>query len=252
MLVEYGKLEEQSYDKLRIVIFAGEVFPIKHLRALMARWPHPTYYNLYGPTETNVCTYYKLPHEISPDVTAPMPIGRACSGDETRVVSPDGTDVPRGEEGELIVTGGSVLLGYWNLASREAEAFLTDKSGRWYRTGDIVRESESGDYIFVGRRDRMVKRRGYRVELGEIEAALYRHPSIGEAAVIATPNDEGETVIHAFLTWSEPGAPSMVKLKQYCSQQIPLYMVPDRFTVLPDLPKTSTDKIDYQNLKGLG
>lgn len=251
MLLEYGRLNEHDFSALRVVIFAGEVFPIKHLRALMALWPQPLYYNLYGPTETNVCTCYKTPTVI-PDGMSALPIGRKCSGDDTQVVTENGRTAPPGEEGELVVAGGSVMLGYWNLPQRNAEAFLEIDGRRWYRTGDIVRQDATGDYIFLGRRDRMVKRRGYRVELGEIEAALHRHESVPEAAVIATTNSEGEVQIHAFLTSSEDRPPSTIKLKQFCAQNLPLYMVPDRFTVLEDLPKTSTDKIDYQRLKGMG
>src|SRR5690606_32698350 len=100
---------------------------------------------------------------------APLPIGRKCSGDDTRVVDVDGAAVAQGEEGELVVAGGSVMLGYWNMTERNTEAFLEMDGRHWYRTGDIVREDQNGEYVFVGRRDRMVKRRGYRVELGEIE-----------------------------------------------------------------------------------
>jgi acyl-CoA synthetase (AMP-forming)/AMP-acid ligase II len=184
-------------------------------------------------------------------VVNPVPIGRVCSGDRGRLVSPDGLDVSHGEEGELLIAGGSVMLGYWNLPERNAQAFHQDETGRWYRTGDIVYQDDDGEYVFVGRRDRMVKKRGFRVELGEIEAALYRHPSIGEAAVLAGTSNDGEVVIRAILTWSGDTPPSMIKLKQFCSQQVPLYMVPDRFSVVPELPKTSTDKIDYQRLKEL-
>jgi L-proline---[L-prolyl-carrier protein] ligase len=251
MLVEHGKLEAFDCSSLRLVLFAGEVFPIKHLRALMSRWPHPVYYNLYGPTETNVCTYFKLPKQIDSDDADTLPIGRACSGDQTRVVLASDTEVPRGDEGELIVTGGSVMLGYWNLPDQNARAFLSEGGKQWYRTGDIVREGVSGDYMFLGRRDRMVKRRGYRVELGEIEAALHRHPAIPEAAVIAATNEAGEIYVHAFIAWTEDKPASVVKLKQFCSQNLPIYMVPDRISVLAELPKTSTDKIDYQRLRGL-
>jgi amino acid adenylation domain-containing protein len=251
MLVEFGKLEARDCSALRIVIFAGEVFPIKHLRALMALWSWPAYYNLYGPTETNVCTYFKVPAKIPENQETSLPIGRACSGDRTRVVTPDGVVASPGGEGELLVAGGSVMLGYWNLPEQNANVFVLQDGARWYRTGDIVREDEKGEYIFLGRRDRMVKRRGFRVELGEIEAALHRHPAIPEAAVIATTKDEGEVQIHAFIAWTEAVPPSLVKLKQFCSQNLPLYMVPDRLSVVPELPKTSTDKIDYQRLKGL-
>ena len=252
LLVEYGQLDEKDYSALRIVNFAGEVFPIKHLLAIKALWPKPRYFNLYGPTETNVCTFYEVPDAIDPNRTEPFPIGIKCSGDETRVVDHDGRDVPPGEEGELLVAGGSVMLGYWNLPERNAEAFVRDDNGAaWYKTGDVVRLDENGDYLFLGRRDRMVKRRGYRVELGEIEAALHRHDNITEAAVIAVPDKDGGMTVSAFHNWTGEKPPSMIALKQFCSKNLPLYMIPDSFTVQPALPKTSTDKIDYQKLKEL-
>jgi acyl-coenzyme A synthetase/AMP-(fatty) acid ligase len=93
----------------------------------------------------------------------------------------------------------------------------------------------------------MVKRRGYRVELGEIETALYRHPDVVEAAVIALPGDDGVR-IDAFVTRSDGGKGSIIEMKTFCSKELPLYMIPDRFLFRPALPKTSTDKIDYQAL----
>lgn len=249
MLMEFGKLEERDCSALRIVNFAGEVFPIKHLRALISRWPKPVFYNLYGPTETNVCTYYKVPSQLPEDPDYTLPIGRKCSGDELLIVDLDNRQVPAGEEGELLAAGGSIMLNYWNLPDRNAIAFVDIDGIRWYHTGDIVREDADGELKFIGRRDRMVKRRGFRVELGEIESALLRHPSIPEAAVIAVTRGEGEIEIHAFHTWSEEKPPSLLKLKQFCAQNLPLYMVPDRLSSLPAMPKTSTDKIDYQRLK---
>jgi acyl-coenzyme A synthetase/AMP-(fatty) acid ligase len=140
LLAEYGKMERHDYAALRIVNFAGEVFPVKHLRATMAAWPHPRYFNLYGPTETNVCTCYAVPGPLLPERTEPLLIGKPCSGDRTRVAGPDGREVPRGEAGELYVASGSVMPGYWNLPDRAA-AFHVDADGTpWYRTGDMVRE----------------------------------------------------------------------------------------------------------------
>lgn len=253
LLVEYGDLQRYDWRHLRHVLFAGEVFPIKYLRALKEAWPEPSYCNLYGPTETNVCTYFQIPRKIPATQVEAFPIGITCENDRTRVVDEQGRDVVLGEEGELIVAGGSVMVGYWNLPERTSEAFLVDTcQTRWYRTGDIVREQADTGYIFVGRRDRMVKRRGYRVELGEIESALYRHPSIAEAAAIAVPDGSGGVTIKAMLSVSGPSVPSLVELKAHCARVLPLYMVPDRFSVLESLPKTSTDKIDYQRLKALG
>jgi len=249
LLVEYGKMKTADFTALRLVFFAGEVFPVKHLRALQAVWPGPAYFNLYGPTETNVCTWYRIPDTVPEDRNDPYPIGKVSCGDRARVVDEGGHDVPRGAEGELVISGPSVMLGYWNLPQRNAEAFIADADGaNWYRTGDIVREDDKDGFIYVSRRDRMVKRKGYRVELGEIESAFYRHPSITEAAVVALADEDG-VLIKAFLNWTGEDKPSMIKMKQFCMQNLPPYMIPDRFSFLPVLPKTSTDKIDYQTLK---
>jgi amino acid adenylation domain-containing protein len=252
LLAEYGRLDELDCSTLRFVLFAGEVFPVKHLRAIRKLWPQPRYFNLYGPTETNVCTYYEIPSEFPEERTEPFPIGFACSDDRTIVVDEDDREVEPGEEGELLVSGGSVMRDYWNLPERTAQAFFVDASGMaWYRTGDVVWQSPENGYIFVGRRDRMVKRRGYRVELGEIEAALYRHPLVTEAAVTSVPDEENGVLIRAFVTLSNGSRPSLVEMKRFCMEQLPAYMIPDRFVFPGPLPKTSTDKIDYQRLKEL-
>ena len=250
LLVEYGELDTYDFSAIRVVFFAGEVFPIKHLRALKEQWSHPRYFNLYGPTETNVCTYYELPASIPDAQIEPFPIGPVCENDRALVVNLDDEPVVAGDEGELLITGGSVMHGYWNLPKRSAQAYFVDPEGtQWYRTGDVVKESSENGFIFIGRRDRMVKRRGYRVELGEIEAALYRHPDVKEAAVIAIPHDEKGLLIKAFLSIAEGGSKSLIKMKKFCSENLPLYMIPDNFSFQPALPKTSTDKINYQALK---
>src|SRR5438034_173525 len=248
LLAQFGKLDQHSYSSLRLVLFAGEVFPIKYLKLLKSLWPHPRYFNLYGPTETNVCTFYEVPRLIPESQIEPVPIGKACPYCEPLVVNEGGTEVARGAEGELCIAGPSVLEGYWNLPENTAKAFLPDRDIRWYRTGDIVTELPDGNYKFLGRRDRMVKKRGYRIELGEIEVALYRHPAIKEAAVLAFPDDDG-VPIKAFTSTRDGSKLSTIELKKFCSENLPLYMVPDLFCSLESLPKTSTDKIDYQKLK---
>ena len=253
LLALHGKLDRHDYSALRLVIFAGEVFPIPQLRGLRARWPHPRYFNLYGPTETNVCTFYELPPTTPEHVTDPYPIGKCCSHVRCRVVDPDGSEVSLGDEGELVVSGEAVMQGYWNLPEQNARAFLVDPAGtKWYRTGDIVIEEPSGDYIYHGRRDRMVKRHGYRVELGEIEAGLATHPSAREVAVVSTTDASGGVRIVAFLSVADEQRPSVIQLKQFSSEKLPRYMVPDVFHFLEALPRTSTDKIDYQSLLARG
>ena len=128
---------------------------------------------------------------------------------------------------------------------------MTEPSGdgRNQLDRDANIEEDDGNFRFVGRRDRMVKKRGYRVELGEIETALYAHDEIEEAAVVAIPDDDAGVMIHAHISSVSGEKISMIKLKKFCSERLPVYMVPDRFAFHESLPKTSTDKIDYQTLK---
>jgi acyl-coenzyme A synthetase/AMP-(fatty) acid ligase len=249
LLNDFGKMHQNDYSALHTVLFAGEVFPVKHLRALTRRLPNARYFNLYGPTETNVCTYHRIPLPVPDDRTEPYPIGAVCEHLHARVVNEQDRDVARGEEGELVIAGRNVMVGYCNLPERTANAFLVDSAGtRWYRTGDVVTEAEDGAFTYVGRRDRMVKRRGYRIELGEVEAGIYRHASVKEAAVVATKAPDGGVQLVAFLACNSQPPPSLVELKRFCAGVMPNYMIPDSFRVLDTLPKTSTDKTDYQRL----
>jgi len=253
LLAQYGRLDRYQYPALRAVLFAGEVFPVPQLRALRAFWPAPRYLNLYGPTETNVCTAFELPPTTPAERTEPYPIGASCWHVRCQAVDAEGQPVPRGTEGELVVSGDGVMQGYWNLPDQNLRAFLTDAAGvRWYRTGDLVVEDVDGVYIFHGRRDRMVKRRGYRIELAEIEVALAAHPAAREVAVVAVSKPETGVQIKAYLSLRTDQRPSLIELKQYCSDKLPQYMVPDAFDMMDALPRTSTDKLDYQALLGRG
>ncbi len=250
LLAQYGKLASYDYSALRLILFAGEVFPVKHLRTLTHLLPMPEYFNLYGPTETNVCTFHKVSLPIPEERSVPFPIGKVCSHLEAQVLDEAAREVSPGDEGELCIAGRGVMQGYWSLPEQTSRAFHQDASGRrWYKTGDIVVQTPDGDYTYLGRRDRMIKRRGYRVELGEIEAGLYRHPLIKEAAVIAVADEEAGNRVKAFLSCREIKRPSLIEMKRFCSQNLPLYMIPDKFVWCDALPKTSTDKVDYQRLK---
>ena len=142
------------------------------------------------------------------------------------------------------------MQGYWNLPERNKAVFFKDKNGtKWYKTGDVVIEEEDGNYTYVSRKDRMVKRRGYRVELGEIETALYKHPAVLEAAAVTGTDKDGGVLVKAFLVMNDAAEESVIKLKQFSSDNLPQYMIPDRFSFQKSLPKTSTNKIDYQKLK---
>jgi amino acid adenylation domain-containing protein len=249
LLAQFGRLDERDCSSLRLVLFAGEVFPVKHLRDVKRYWPRPIYYNLYGPTETNVCTFARIPDRVPEERATPYPIGFLCSHCEGLLLDGDGHVAPSGEEGLLYISGPSVFQGYWNRPAENDAAFTIRDGTRWYNTGDVVRWTDDDGYIYVGRRDRMVKRRGYRIELGEIERSLYLHPSLREAAVIALPDADAGVRITAFLSCGDVPPPSIIDLKTFCAAHLPPYMSPDRFVVMAALPRTSTDKIDYQALR---
>lgn len=259
MMVNYGKLDAHDLSALRLILFAGEVFPIKYLRQLIRKVPHADYYNLYGPTETNVCTYYHVqPADLAPERTQPVPIGVACENMEVFAVGSDGSLVETpGAEGELWVRGSCVAQGYWNDPEKTAQRFVPNPYQPHYletayRTGDIVVLDEDGDnWRFIGRRDHMIKSRGYRIELGEIESALYACNGVKEAAAVAIPDDLVGNRIKAFIVIANSNNITVQDLEAHCRNHLPGYMVPETFHFLDALPKTSTGKIDRVELTKL-
>jgi amino acid adenylation domain-containing protein len=249
-LTLYGKLDRHDFSSLRMVFFAGEVFPVPQFRALKAFWAGPRYFNLYGPTETNVCTFYEVPDDSSWQQMNTFPIGTICPPNRGMVVDEHCRRVAVGEPGQLIVSGTNVMTGYWNLPEQNAQAFFVDEQGaRWYQTGDVVVEDAGGQYRYLNRRDRMVKRRGYRVELGEIEAGLVKHENVREAAVIAVPDNDAGVRIVAFVSCRVDQPITIIGLKAFASKNLPSYMIPDAFSIVDALPRTSTNKVDLQALK---
>ena len=241
LLASYGKMQKYLYDSLRLVLFAGEVFPVNQFSNLKTYWNTPEYYNLYGPTETNVCTYYKVPNDIHE--IAAFPIGKCCEHYLSLIDA---------NTHELCISGKGIMLGYWNSDLSNSQSLFKDKNNDcWYKTGDLVEVNEDNNYLFKGRIDRMVKRNGYRIELSEIEHILHQHDQIIENAVIASIDAENVTTITAFVICRAPEWESTIKMKEYCTKYLSLYMIPNNFIFLKSLPQTSSNKIDYQQLKQL-
>jgi amino acid adenylation domain-containing protein len=237
--------EGESFPELRAVVFAGEVYPTKHLRALRTLVPNATLWNLYGPTETNVCTYYRV-SDLPDD--APIPIGRACENTDVFAVRDDRSRAGVGEEGELYVRGSCVMAGYWGDPRRSAEVLVRDPlrpdaPQLVYRTGDLVRLRTDGDYDFLGRRDHQIKSRGYRIELGEVEAALHADPRLETAVAVAVPHEEWGTAVIAYVVPKDASV-TETEIKRWAAGRLPRYMVPARVEIRDDLPRTSTGKID--------
>jgi len=246
MLVIRGGLETGALPSLRKVLFAGEVFPTGYLKRLVKLLPHVSFANLYGPTETNVCTWWEV-GELPEDSSETIPIGRAIANVDTFVVTDDGRPAEAGEVGELYVRGPTVMQGYLGDPEKTASRLVANPFGdvldqRVYRTGDLVQETAQGDYRFLGRRDDQVKSRGYRIELGDVEAAIQAHPAVSECAVVAVPDDLVGNRLYAFVAAGQetPDPP----LGAFCAERIPGYMIPERFEVSDALPRTSTGKID--------
>ncbi|MFF9478357.1 amino acid adenylation domain-containing protein [Streptomyces sp. NPDC014733] len=237
LMMRSGQLLSTGAPSLRLLLFAGEPFPVNQLRALRALWPKVRFLNLYGPTETNVCTWQEV-GDLPPDHTAPVPIGRACSGDEVWAEHDDGRRAGPGEEGELVVRGPSVMLGYWG---------HEPQGDRPYRTGDLVQVLDDGRYRYLGRRDTMVKLRGFRVELGEVEAVLHSHPALAEAAVVVVGTGM-DTRLVAFGVRAGERPPTLLELKRHCAEQLPRHMIVDGLRLLHRLPLTRNGKVDRPTL----
>ena len=252
LLACYGNLSRFDLSRLRAVIFAGEVFPPRYLARLMAELPHPRYLNWYGPTETNVCTAFEVPAGGAD--AGPVPIGKACANTEVFAVTAEGRRVSQpGEVGELYVRGPSLMRGYWGQPARTREAlvpspFRAEYDELVYRTGDLVTLDPDGNYAYLGRRDSMVKVRGYRVELGEVEAALYPHPAVREAAVLPVPDELLGSRLRAVVTATDAGQLTRESVLEHCRQWLPSYMVPEIVEFCEGLPRTSTGKVDRAGL----
>ncbi|MEV3926869.1 amino acid adenylation domain-containing protein [Actinomadura coerulea] len=246
-------------SRLRTVLFAGETFPVAPLRRLLSLVPEADFYNLYGPTETNVCVFHRVREsDVADHRRHPVPIGRACPYAATFVIDGSGRPVEHrpGASGELCVAGDSVMLGYWRDDDFTASRTVSIAQGGGetldaYRTGDLVRLDDELNYVFCGREDDMVKIRGHRVEIGEIEAVLSAAGNVREAACVAVDDGTGERVVEAYVV-PEAHPLDVSGLRRHCLAEIPRYMVPERFHVRTAFPVTGTGKIDRRRLGETG
>jgi acyl-coenzyme A synthetase/AMP-(fatty) acid ligase len=212
--------------------------------------PQSHFYNLFGPTETNVCLYYELPSIPSADARQ-VPIGRPCEHLTVELLDERCQPVSQGAEAEVCVAGPSVLSEYFRRPDSTAGAFYAasnfeDRRPR-YRTGDRASIDPEGLYWFHGRRDRLIKRRGFRVELGEIESVVCAEPNVREAAAY-TVNADGQTRVHVAVVLRDGSIVNRISLKAHCGRFLPAYMVPDTFDLMSDLPRTANGKVDLQRL----
>ena len=257
-LLLHGDILNRDLNSLRWILFGGEPFPQKHLARLVDLLPHARFSNSYGPAEVNQCTAYHLPRGPL-DVTEPLPIGPVWSGSEGMVVGADNAIVAPGESGELLIRSPTMMQGYWARPDLNREAFFEEEQfpdfdRTFYRTGDLVRDRGDGNLLFLGRKDRQVKVRGYRVELDEVEAALGSLPGVTEAAAVCIRDTDANSTIEAAVTVEhQPNhteAPSVIAsgLRKHLQRLLPAYAVPSEIHIRATLPRTGSDKIDRRAL----
>lgn len=248
-----GVMEERDWSALRWVLFGGEPFTPKHLRALMQRLPQTRFSNVYGPAEVNQCTFYHVPAQPE-DKDEQVPIGRVWANSEGLVVDENDQPVQQGDVGELLVRTPTMMRGYWGRPDLTERGFYRRKTlgyleDIFYRTGDLVRELQDGELLFLGRKDRQVKIRGYRVELDEVETALSRHPQVDENAAYALPLADGNAVIEAAVILKPGASVTAMELKAHLATHLPTYAVPEKILLMSDFPRTTSGKIDRRALK---
>lgn len=253
--VFYPLVEHDHHIKqlasLRCVLFGGESIAFDRLAAWMqAAQEELQLINMYGPTEcTDISCAYRIPVK---QINHNAPIGTPNDNVKLYVLNEYQQLAPLGTAGELCVGGWGVSRGYLNQPELTAEKFIpnpfaTDGTELIYRTGDAVVWNRHGQLEFIGRIDNQIKIRGFRVELGEIEAKLNQHPAIKQSVVL---HDAAQQTLHAYLVTAQDARLKAVDLRQFLSQFLPDYMVPSKFVLLDELPLTTHGKIDKKALVG--
>jgi amino acid adenylation domain-containing protein len=234
---------------LRQLLAGGDVLSPAHVRRALTGLPDGTLINGYGPTEATTFTCCAALTEQAPTV----PIGRPIGNTRVFVLGPDLRPAPGGAWGELFAAGDGISRGYLGSPELTAERFVPDPfaalggaGSRLYRTGDVVRCRADGRIEFRGRRDGQVKLRGFRVELGEIESALARHPEVREAAVAARPTGgaAGPRLVAWVVPRTSPPGELVPELRRFLAATLPEYMLPSAFVLLGALPLTANGKVD--------
>jgi amino acid adenylation domain-containing protein len=243
--LDFGGLAQRNWRSLRRVIYAGEAFPVQQLNRLVELLPRARFSNAYGPAETNVSHIFDLPPGawLAPHV----PIGRPCRDVRTRIVDDHGRDTV---EGELWISAPTMLREYWGAPALSAKALATHEGVLYYRTGDTVRQTApDGTCEFLGRSDRQVKLRGFRIELDEVEQALTRVEGVAQAGAVVIDGSGSERSIVADVLLKPGHDLSGEQIRRRAFDELPRYAVPRQIAVRGDLPLTSSGKLDRMAIR---
>lgn len=247
IIANLGALNEVQLPSLKKILFAGEVMPMKQLNMWREKLPDTMFANLYGPTETtDICTYYILDRKF--ENTQTLPIGRHCDNCDVLIIKEDGTKAEKGEEGELCVRGSFLALGYYNNPEKTSQVFVQNPLNTAYpeiiyKTGDIVKENERGEIIYISRKDFQIKHMGYRIELGEIETAINAIDGIIACACVY---DEANSKIVLFYQGNKLEEKDLL---EQAKTKLPNYMCPNEIHCIEKMPYNANGKIDRKELK---
>lgn len=231
-LNSFGKLEKYNFSDVSCILFAGEQLYGSLVLKMKNVFKNATMYNFYGPTETNVVSCFYINSEnIKAD--APVPIGKVCEYATSYLVQVE-------DDNELCISSDTMMAGYVD----KNDCFMVMDGKQYYNTGDVVSVNENGDFVFKCRRDRMIKRNGFRIEIGEIENVLQAHSSVFDFAV-KIENDDG-LKIRVYYVGEE--SVSELELKNYFLKKLPAYMLPDSFNRVESIAKNINFKVDLNKL----
>lgn len=246
-VVNLKGLDAQKPLYLNKVIFCGEVMPNKQLNVWRRALPEAMYVNMYGPTEiVQACTYYIIDRDFADD--EPLPIGIPFKNTRIIVLNESDEEVQKDEPGELCISGTCLALGYYNNPEKTREVFVQNPINnayeeKIYRTGDIVKRNERGEFVYLSRKDFQIKHMGHRIELGEIETAFSGKEGVENCACFY---DKKQSVIVMCYTGKEI---DLKELTSFLKGKIPKYMIPGRFVYCREFPYNANGKIDRIMLK---
>ncbi|HEY7049814.1 MAG TPA: amino acid adenylation domain-containing protein [Jatrophihabitantaceae bacterium] len=248
LLLPSKELAGLADTELRILPLGGEACSPSDVALLWEAAPQLRVFNRYGPTETTIAVSH---FEITPDVIAgggAVPIGQPHPGSSFHLIDGDGGLIDEPDHvGELYIGGEQLMAGYWGAPDLTAQVLRTDviPGQTLYRTGDLVRRDHTGNYIYVDRADRVVKRNAVRISLVELGEVVRGLPGVTAATCVAFDND-GDLGIAAFVVGATPSTPA--ELRRATGERLPATMLPDSFHVVDALPMTSSNKVDERRL----
>jgi amino acid adenylation domain-containing protein len=249
---QIGRDAPELLKGVRKVMFGGEAAEPGPLREILHSVGPGVLVNGYGPAEGCVITTY---HEITsiPESAATVPIGRPVTNAQLYLLDGCGQPVPIGVPGEICIGGEGIARGYWNRPQLTAERFIPDPfsgtPGRpLYRTGDIGRMRENGEFEFVGRADEQIKIRGYRIELAEVRAAIVSQPDVKQVFLMVREDQPGDKRLVAYVTARREISSFGELLREHVKSKLPSHMIPGSFIILDSIPLNTNGKVDRKAL----